>query len=296
MSFDIGNSNIFIGLHEDGLSEHLNAKGKTNQASKKINSQGKLVHTWRVTTKISRTADEYRILIKNLLSTLAKDSQWSAQDLNFSLLNNAVISSVVPDTGKRLNEVMEKMISGNSLVVRPGVKTGMNIKLENPREAGSDRIINAVGAYQKYNTSLIIADFGTATTYSAISSRGEYLGGAIAPGLSVAIEALFDRAAKLPQVEIDSPENIIGKNTTEALKSGLITGQVAQAEGMIARFKEKLSLLEKEKYKTLSEITVLATGGLAHHITPETDSFDYVEPNLSLLGLYHIAKLNGLAE
>jgi len=209
LTVDIGNSHTVLGVHEDD----------------------KLLHNWRITTRPACTAEEYRVII---------DQFFSAIEPNCEDLTGLALSSVVPDTVQPFRRMAESFLQRDPLIIGPGVKTGMNIRMENPREVGSDRIVIAVGAYQKFKSSAIVVDFGTATTISAVSEDGDYLGGAIAPGISIATEALFDRAAKLPRIEVDSPRQVIGKNTAEALRSGIIYGFTAQVEGLVHRFQQEM--------------------------------------------------------
>ncbi len=218
LTVDIGNSHTVLGVHEDE----------------------KLLHNWRITTRPACTAEEYRIII---------DQFFTAVEPDFEDLTGLALSSVVPDTVQSFRRMAENFLQLDPLIIGPGVKTGMNIRMENPREVGADRIVIAVGAYQKFKCSAIIVDFGTATTFSAVSENGDYLGGAIAPGISISTEALFDRAAKLPRIEVDNPRQVIGKNTAEALRSGIIYGYTALVEGLIRRFQQEMHQQKVERQK-----------------------------------------------
>jgi type III pantothenate kinase len=181
-----------------------------------------------------------------------------------------------------LERMCKKYFGIKPLIVGPGIKTGLNIKYENPREVGADRIVNAVAGIQEYGSPLIIVDFGTATTYCYINEDKQYMGGAIAPGINISTEALYSKAAKLPRIEISRPEGIIGKNTVSAMQAGILYGYVGQVEGIVNRIKEQSNL----------EPTVIATGGLATLIANESTVIDVVEPFLTLKGLQLIYKRN----
>jgi type III pantothenate kinase len=184
------------------------------------------------------------------------------------------VASVVPRLRAAIREMTEKWFPVRTVIVEPGIRTGMPILYDNPKEVGADRIADAVAAFDAYGGPTIVIDFGTATTFEAISARGEYLGGAIIPGIEISLDALFGRAAALTRVELVEPSNVIGKNTVESIQSGTIYGIAAQVDGLCARF-------EKE----LGECTVVATGGLAGLIAPLTDSIDHHDPWLTLHGL-----------
>jgi len=249
--FDVGNTNIVLGVYD----------------------QRTLTRHWRVSTDKSRTVDEYGVLIKNFFDFAG---------LAFGDVQAIAISSVVPPVTPTLESLARKYFEIEPLVVGPGIKTGMPIIYDNPREVGSDRIVNAVAAYTKYGGPLIIVDFGTATTFCAISERGEYLGGAIAPGIGISSEALFQRASKLPRVEIVKPKSVIGKNTVAGMQSGIYYGFSGQVDGIVRRMKEELG----------SDAKVLATGGLAELIAEEAETIDVVDPLLTLDGLLLIYERN----
>ena len=248
---DVGNTNIVLGVYE----------------------QEQLKHHWRVETSRSRSGDEYGMILKSLFDHVG---------MRFSDIDGIIISSVVPPIMFALERMCEKYFGLKPLVVGPGIKTGLNIKYENPREVGADRIVNAVAAIHEYGNPLIIVDFGTATTYCYINEQKQYMGGAIAPGIGISTEALFAKAAKLPRIEIARPDNIIGKNTVSAMQAGILYGYVGQVEGIVRRMKETAG----------TNPTVIATGGLAGLIAKESSIIDIVDPYLTLKGLQYIYKRN----
>ncbi|MFW5985683.1 MAG: type III pantothenate kinase, partial [Halanaerobiaceae bacterium] len=243
LAIDIGNTNTVLGVYND---------------------QGLKVH-WRISTDKNKTADEYGILFKNLF-----------QDTGIVLdeIDDIIISSVVPPVVTVLEYTAERYFDLKPMVVGPGIKTGLNIKVDNPREVGADRIVNAVAGIKKYEGPLIIVDFGTATTFCAISEEKSYLGGAIAPGINISIEALFNHAAKLPRVELKEPSSAVGKNTVEGMQSGIIYGIIGQVEGLITRFKKEIG----------KEARVIATGGLVDLVAPRSSLIDETEHFLTLDG------------
>ena len=191
-----------------------------------------------------------------------------------------LISSVVPNIMHSLENMLRKCFCHEPIIVGPGIKTGINIKYDNPREVGADRIVNAVAAYEMYKRPVIIIDFGTATTYCAVKENGDYLGGCICPGIRISSDALFERAAKLPRVELEVPKNIICKNTVTSMQAGILFGYIGQVEYIVKKMKE-----EMRKLKTNEEPLVIATGGLANLIAKETDVIDKVDSELTLEGL-----------
>ncbi|SES98943.1 type III pantothenate kinase [Anaerobranca gottschalkii] len=244
LALDVGNTNIVIGLFQGE----------------------KLIHNWRISTTRSRTEDEYGIILKNL---------FIHNGLENIVINGIIISSVVPPVMPALQKMAKKYFNIEPIVVGPGIKTSMPIKTENPREVGADRIVNAVATIHKYGTPAIVVDYGTATTFCVINRKGEYLGGCIAPGIGISTEALFERAAKLPRIELTKPESIIGKNTITSMQSGIIYGYMGQLEGLIQRISQETN----EKY------IVVVTGGLGKLVADQSPLVDYIDPYLTLEGL-----------
>lgn len=248
---DVGNTNTVIGVYEGE----------------------ELKHHWRVETSRNKTEDEFGMIIKSLLEHVG---------LSFKDFEGIIISSVVPPIMFSLERMCQKYFHLKPLVVGPGIKTGLNIKYENPREVGADRIVNAVAGIHLYGSPLVIVDFGTATTYCYINEDKQYMGGAIAPGISISTEALYSRASKLPRIEIARPEGVIGKNTVSAMQAGILFGYVGQVEGIVERMKRQSKTPPK----------VIATGGLASLIGNESDVIDIVDPFLTLKGLHLIYTKN----
>ena len=226
-----------------------------------------LVKDWRICTDIHKTSDEYGMLIGNLLAH---------DNIDIKSIDDVIISSVVPNVMHALENFCIKYCDKKPMIVGPGIKTGLNIKYDNPKQVGADRIVNAVAAIEKYGSPLIIVDFGTATTFCAISDKAEYLGGTICPGLKISSEALFNGAAKLPRVELIKPGKTICKATVEAMQAGIIYGYVGQVEKIISMMKKELGS---------EDIKVVATGGLSSLIHSETDSIDHIDKFLTLEGL-----------
>ena len=242
---DVGNTNAVMGLYEDK----------------------ELLDFWRIKTDALKTSDEYGMII---------NQQFAFRGFKFSDISSVVISSVVPTIMYTLQNVVRKYFRQESLVVGPGIKTGMNIKYENPREVGADRIVNAVAAYELYGGPTIVVDFGTATTFCVVSKKGEYLGGAIAPGMQISMDALFQRTAKLPRIELIKPKTVIGKNTIHSMQSGVIFGYVGQVDYIVERMKREVKS---------DDVKVVATGGLARLIASESKTIDTVNGLLTLEGL-----------
>lgn len=241
---DVGNSNIVLGIY-DGE---------------------RLVRNWRVSTDKSKTPDEYGILVNDLFRLAG---------LQFSDIQALIISSVVPTLTGVLEKLSMQYFKFKPYVVGPGIKTGMPIHYDNPKEVGADRIVNAVAGYEKYKSSLVIVDFGTATTFDHVNRKGEYCGGAIAPGLMISMEALFQKASKLPRVEILKPPAIIAKNTVNSMQAGIFFGYVGLVDEIVGRMKAE----SKDNAK------VIATGGLAALIAPESKTIESIDEFLTLEGL-----------
>lgn len=242
---DVGNTNTVLGVY-DGP---------------------RLVAHWRLTTARDRTVDEHGILARNLLALAAID---------VAAIDAMIIASVVPPLQSVLEAMARTYFRLQPLFVEPGIRTGMPILYEHPQEVGADRIVNGVAAYERCRSAAIVVDFGTATTFDAISARGEYLGGAIAPGLSISAEALFQRAARLPRVDIRRPPHVIGRNTTHALQAGLFHGYLALVEGIVARMREEIG----------GTVRTFATGGLSAGLQEDLRGvIDEIDPNLTLEGL-----------
>ncbi|MDR0434832.1 MAG: type III pantothenate kinase [Gracilibacteraceae bacterium] len=248
---DIGNTNIVLGVYAGGeLREH-----------------------WRVSTDKDRTTDEYAVLFRDLMAF---------HSLRFTDISGAIISSVVPPLTPRLERLTRRYCHVRPLIVGPGMKTGLTIRYDNPREIGADRIVNAVAAQAKYGGPAIIVDFGTATTFCALGSRGEYLGGAIAPGLIIATEALFQRASKLPRIEVTQPEHVIGKNTVTGMQAGIYYGYCGQVDRLVTLMREELG----------GEARVIATGGLARLIAAHAETIEIIDDFLTLDGLFLLHEKN----
>src|SRR5208283_5044702 len=233
---DVGNTNTVLGLFDGN----------------------RLLHDWRIRTEIDHTIDEYGVLIYNLyLSTPMKAKEMRAVDA-------IIISCVVPPMLNILEPLCVKYFNVKPLIVGPGIKTGMPIFYDNPKEVGADRIVNAVAAYDKYRQAVIIIDFGTATTFDYISPKGEYMGGCIAPGIMISSEALFERAARLPRVELSKPKSIITKDTVSAMQAGIIFGYAGLIDGIVVRMKAEI----------ITKPLVIASGGLARLVASETKCID----------------------
>lgn len=241
---DVGNTNIVLGIFD----------GKT------------LVDHWRISTDRLRTTDEYGVLIRNL---------FYLNNANAEEIDAIIISSVVPPVMPTLERMCQRYFGIAPLIIGPGVKTGMDIKYDNPREVGADRIVNAVAAYELYGGPVIIIDFGTAMTFCAVDKKGDYLGGAICPGIGISTDALVQRTAKLPRIEVRRTGKVICRNTVESMQAGVYYGFVGQVDGIVARMRRELG----------GKAQVVATGGLAVVIAPATKSIDIVEPMLTLEGL-----------
>jgi type III pantothenate kinase len=252
LAIDIGNTNITLGLYREA----------------------EMVGAWRLATDHDRMPDEYGLQLLGLLEHVGCES---------GDLEGAALASVVPPLTGRLLEACKNYLDVEPFVVDAGVKTGLKIRYEDPKFAlGADRVVDAVAVLQLYGGPACVVDFGTATTFDAITGEGEYLGGAIAPGIGIAAEALFQRASKLPRVEIGRPPGVIGRNTVHAMQSGLLFGYVGLVEGIVARFRKELG----------QELKVIGTGGLAGLIAEETDAIEILAPWLTLDGLRLLWEMN----
>lgn len=248
---DVGNTNIVLGLY-DGT---------------------RLTNHWRLSTDRSRTADEYGILFKQLFEMGGVDA---------SRVEGSIIACVVPPILSTVVQMVQRWFHHEPLVVGPGVKTGMPILYENPREVGADRIVNAVAAFERYRSAAIVVDFGTATTFDAVNEQGQYMGGAICPGVQISAEALFMRASKLPRVDVARPERVIGRNTVSSMQAGIVFGYVGLVDGMVRRIRDEYG----------KPMHTIATGGLARLFAEECDLIDAYDADLTLEGLRLIYERN----
>ncbi|MEI6609570.1 MAG: type III pantothenate kinase [Deltaproteobacteria bacterium] len=251
---DVGNTNTVLGLYDGD----------------------KLMHDWRIRTEIDHTIDEYGVLIYNLYQSIRMNAK------EIKSVTAIIISCVVPPMLNILEPLCVKYFKIIPLIVGPGIKTGMPIFYDNPKEVGADRIVNAVAAFDKYRRESIIVDFGTATTFDYVSAKGEYMGGCIAPGIVISSEALFTRASKLPRVEFSKPKTVITKDTVSAIQAGIMFGYAGLVDGIVERMKAEVK----------TKPTVIATGGLARIVAPETKSIEKIEEMLTLEGLRLIYNLN----
>ncbi|GKX28355.1 type III pantothenate kinase [Vallitalea longa] len=249
---DIGNTNIVLGVYEGD----------------------KLVANWRMTTKTPRTSDEYGIFMCNL---------FLHKGIDIKEVEDVIIASVVPNIMYSLVNGIIKYFDTNPIIVGPGVKTGINIRTDNPKEVGADRIVNIVSAYYIYGGPAIVIDFGTATTFDIVTGDGIFNAAITSPGLKISANALWQKAAKLPQIEIKKPKTILAKNTITSMQAGLVYGYIGQVEYIVKKVKEEMKL---------PDMKVVATGGLAKIIYPETDAIDVFDPMLTLKGLKIIHEKN----
>ena len=242
--FDVGNTNIVLGIYKDDT----------------------LVTHWRVMTDRDKTTDEYGMLLQSLIAS---------RGIVREDITAIIISCVVPPVVPTLEQMCKTYFNIAPLFVGPDINLGMPIKYDNPKEVGADRIVNAVAGYERLKRALIIVDFGTATTFDYVTPKGDYVGGAIAPGIMISLEALFERASKLPRVELVKPKDIVGRNTVSAMQAGIVYGYVSLVDGIVARMKEKVK----------TDPYVIATGGLANLVYQESSSIDEVDEFLTLRGL-----------
>jgi type III pantothenate kinase len=251
LAVDVGNTETVVGVFRDD----------------------ELAWHWRLATVPERTADELALLLGGFLER---------QGLSFDRhVTGVVISSVVPTATQSLREMVRGYFHFPPVVVEPGVKTGVPVLTDNPKEVGADRIVNALAAFTKYGGPAIVVDFGTATTFDAVSEGGEYLGGAIAPGIQISARALYERAARLPRIELTAPRSVVGKNTVESLQSGIVFGYAAMVDGMVERMAKELGMP-----------SVIATGGLATMVIDECQTIDHHDPWLTLEGLRLVFEKN----
>jgi len=248
LAIDVGNTNIVLGVFS----------GTT------------LVHSWRLATIRERTADELGLLIEGLFANA---------HIEHAQIDGIILGSVVPPLTSTMRWMAKQYFGLAAMTIEPGLETGMPILYDNPAEVGADRIVNAIAAYEKFGRSaglpMIVLDFGTATTFDAVSARGEYLGGAICPGVQISADALFQRAARLPRIDVRKPATIVGRTTVGAMESGLFYGYVGMVEGLIRRMADELG----------GRALCVATGGLAEVIAPETSLIQHVDADLTLHGL-----------
>lgn len=250
--FDVGNTNIVLGLYDGD----------------------KMIYHWRAATNELKTADEYAASLGMM---------FQLDGVTFAMVTDIIISSVVPPVNPTLEYLCRRYFHVEPMMVGPGMKTGLNILYDNPRELGADRIVNAVAGITLYGGPLIIIDLGTATTFCAIDEKKCYLGGAVTPGIGISMEALFQRASKLPRIELTPASSVICKNTVSAMQSGIYYGAIGQVDGIVRRMKKEMG------YK---EIKVIATGGLADLIASQSETIDVIDPLLTLKGLYILFKKN----
>ncbi|MBR3812070.1 MAG: type III pantothenate kinase [Agathobacter sp.] len=250
LTLDVGNTNMTGGIFKDD----------------------EIIATFRMTTKIPRTSDEYAMVLFNLLQQ---------NHIEPTEIEDAIICSVVPDVMHSLSSAMIKYLNIKPLIVKPGIKTGLRIELPNPQQVGADRIVDAVAAYELYGGPVLVLDYGTATTYDLVDERGTFVGGITAPGIAISAKALWEDAAKLPKIEIAKPDNVLGIDTITSMQSGLVYGQIGQAEYLIKKVKEEANM---------ENIKVVATGGLGRIIAQSTDAIDIYDANLTLKGIYLVYK------
>lgn len=260
LAFDVGNTNIVLGVFEDG----------------------EMVTNWRLETDNRKSADEYGMVIHQL---------FQYENLDVNEVEDVIISTVVPSILYTLQHLSQKYFDTRAIVIGPGIKTGLVVKYDNPKQVGADRIVNAVAAHAKYGGPLIVIDLGTATTFCAITAKAEYIGGTIAPGLKISSDALFEKTAKLPKVELEEPGSVICRNTINSMQSGLVYGHMGLVEFIVKKMKRELAEYCKGEISE-EDIKVIATGGLATLVNSGVDCIDYVDKLLTLEGLEMIYRKN----
>ena len=272
LAIDVGNTQMVVGVFTDTTT------GRSGRQAEKIPG---LIEHWRVATVRERTADELAAILRELaalaglhLPMRRRATTQSSKSSSQSMIDGIAVSSSVPTQTSALREMAERFFDLPLVVVEPGIRTGMPILYENPREVGADRIVNAVAALDLYSPPAIVVDLGTATTFDAISQKGEYLGGAIAPGIEISMDALFERAAALRRIELGEPRAAVGKSTVDSMRSGAIYGFAGLVDGLCRRIQDEIG-----------ESTIIATGGLSSLISPYSQAIQHVEPWLTLHGL-----------
>ena len=260
LAFDVENTNIVLGVFKDG----------------------EMVTNWRLETDNRKSADEYGMVIHQL---------FQYENLDVNEVEDVIISTVVPSILYTLQHLSQKYFDTRAIVIGPGIKTGLVVKYDNPKQVGADRIVNAVAAHAKYGGPLIVIDLGTATTFCAITAKAEYIGGTIAPGLKISSDALFEKTAKLPKVELEEPGSVICRNTINSMQSGLVYGHMGLVEFIVKKMKRELAEYCKGEISE-EDIKVIATGGLATLVNSGVDCIDYVDKLLTLEGLEMIYRKN----
>lgn len=252
LCIDIGNTNIVLGIYDNN----------------------KILKSWRISTILTRTTDEYMIMINQL---------FNIEDIKKEYVDGVIISSVVPSIVGTIERTVKDYFKITPMLIGPGIKTGLNIRYDNPKEVGADRIVNAVAGFQKYGGPIIIIDFGTATTFCVITENSDYLGGVIYPGINISVEALIQKTSKLPRVEVRKTKSIVNKNTIESIQSGIYNGYVGMIKHMIKKIKEELGYNFRE---------IISTGGIASDLSSEIEEITVVDKNLTLDGLNIIYNMN----